>query len=284
MPMSSSACKAMVLPEPDRPLTTMSFICPSAHARALSLRELRRRVVPAHGQEMTAHRGLAERGQGAPRRRRQGDAGYDGRAAEHHADIDDPEAADLEKILQSGRTHPFEDTAVEPRHARCGVGDEPVTAGNQFECKFALARAARARQQDPSTHDLHQHPVQGGVLRRGHRIRCHCRYCEWWCTDYRCGAACFKGSAACSVSTADNSLADAARRRRSRISARLNKEASDASTCRWASAASGGTTKAQMMSTGSPSTASKSTPRSSRTNAPVMRFKVLRRPWGMAMP
>src|SRR3569833_3244251 len=141
MPMSSSACKAMVLPEPDRPLTTMSFICPSAHARALSLRELRRRVVPAHGQEMTAHRGLAERGQGAPRRRRQGDAGerdalffhhilirpqavhlaefvgthplemdgerefdvgYDGRAAEHHADIDDPEAADLEKILLCG--------------------------------------------------------------------------------------------------------------------------------------------------------------------------------------
>src|SRR3569832_1838070 len=74
MPMSSSACKAMVLPEPDRPLTTMSFICPSAHARALSLRELRRRVVPAPGQEMTAPRGLAERGQGAPRRHRQGDA------------------------------------------------------------------------------------------------------------------------------------------------------------------------------------------------------------------
>src|SRR3569833_2632862 len=74
MPMSSSACKAMVSPEPDRPLTTMSFICPSAHARALSLRELRRRVVPAHGQEMTALRGLAERGQGAPRRHRQGDA------------------------------------------------------------------------------------------------------------------------------------------------------------------------------------------------------------------
>src|SRR3569833_422898 len=255
MPMSSSACKAMVLPEPDRPLTTMSFICPSAHARALSLRELRRRVVPAHGQEMTAHRGLAERGQGAPRRHRQGDAGERDAQYIHHILIR-PQAVHLAEFVG---THPLEMD-----------GEREIDAGYD-------GRAAEH-------HADIDHPEQGGELRRGHRIRCHCRYCEWWRTDYRCGAACFKGSASCSVSTAYNSLADAARRSRSRISARLNKEASDASTCRWASAASGGTTKAQMMSTGSPSTASKSTPRSSRTNAPVMRFKVLRRPWGMAMP
>ena len=88
-----------------------------------------------------------------------------GGLAAHHANVEDAEAAHLEKIGQAVEALADQHVRADADEFHRVVGDQAMAARQQFQGDFALADAGLAGDQQAHAHDFHVHAVDAGARR-----------------------------------------------------------------------------------------------------------------------